>query len=250
MTDSRRLSRRDLFLGRFLQRAAEPRVPRSAPVGTVPGADPAASSAASPRSAYRSFPLHRPPSALPEDDFLAACTRCGDCAAACPHHAIAPAPARLRMAERTPIIQPMLAPCRMCPDLPCVAACAPRALRPAQPVRMAEAQIETWACLAHNGSFCTVCSEHCPVPNAIVLTAGRPTIDPAHCTGCGVCQHVCPAPANAVLLMPLAERPLVPVGPEPHGGSSSSGNETGANETGEVGNRGDDTRPPDAGPAP
>jgi ferredoxin-type protein NapG len=28
------------------------------------------------------------------------------------------------------------------------------------------------------------------------------------CTGCGVCQFVCPAPHNAVLLMPVPERPV------------------------------------------
>jgi translation initiation factor RLI1 len=37
---------------------------------------------------------------------------------------------------------------------------------------------------------------------------GKPRIIEETCTGCGVCQHVCPAPANAILLMPVQERPL------------------------------------------
>lgn len=51
-------------------------------------------------------------------------------------------------------------------------------------------------CLAST-SFCTVCSERCPVPGAIVVELGRPRVDPAHCDGCGVCVGVCPAPINA-----------------------------------------------------
>jgi ferredoxin-type protein NapG len=50
--------------------------------------------------------------------------------------------------------------------------------------------------------------EACPVPGAIEIAGDKPKIVDAHCTGCGVCQFVCPAPDNAVLLVPLAERPL------------------------------------------
>lgn len=198
------ISRRDFFLGRFTTRHHANERARVARQEES-------------RSPRRSFPLHRPPGALAEDDFLAACTRCGDCATACPHGAIQPAPARLRVAEGTPVIQPMLAPCRMCVDLPCVSACEPRALRREQPARMAEARVEIWACLAYTGSFCTVCSEQCPVPGAIRLTAGKPTVVQELCTGCGVCQHVCPAPANAILIMPLAARATTqPAETNPH----------------------------------
>ncbi|MCZ7680343.1 MAG: 4Fe-4S binding protein [Sandaracinaceae bacterium] len=30
---------------------------------------------------------------------------------------------------------------------------------------------------------------------------GRPRVVEGECTGCGVCQHVCPAPRNAILLV-------------------------------------------------
>jgi ferredoxin len=49
------------------------------------------------------------------------------------------------------------------------------------------------ACIALT-SFCTVCSERCPVPGAIVMTAGRPAVVPAACDGCGRCVATCPAP--------------------------------------------------------
>ncbi len=197
------ISRRDLFrrLG-APGRAAARATSRSGIEGT-----PSASSEA--RSRNRSFPLHRPPGAIGEEAFLAACTSCGECATACPHGAIVTAPDRLRRGARTPTIVPLIAACQMCPDTPCITACEPRALRPEQPLRMAEARIQPWACLAHQGTFCSVCRERCPVPGAIELAGGKPIIVDDLCTGCGVCQFVCPAPENAILLMPLAVRPTV-----------------------------------------
>jgi len=99
------------------------------------------------------------------------------------------------------------AACVMCADAPCISACEPRVLRRDQPLKMGVAWIQPMACLAHNGSFCTVCSERCPVPGAIRLDGGRPSIDAGVCTGCGTCAYVCPAPSNAVVVMPLADRP-------------------------------------------
>ena len=56
-------------------------------------------------------------------------------------------------------------------------------------------------CLAWQGSFCSVCSERCPEPGAIVVEQGKPRVDPGKCTGCRVCHDVCPAPRNAVFLV-------------------------------------------------
>lgn len=155
----------------------------------------------------RTLPIHRPPGALPEAAFLAGCTRCGECIRVCPVGAITLAPARFRQAAGTPCIDPLVAACVMCADTPCITACEPRVLRQDRPLKMGVAYIETMACLAHTGSFCTVCSEHCPVPGAIELAAGKPRIRPDVCTGCGLCATVCPAPINAVVVMPLADRP-------------------------------------------
>ncbi len=202
-----RLSRRDLLRGRLLDALLGPepaaaRAPSVAPEGPI--------TPTTPVRHRRAFPLLRPPGAVEEQEFLAGCTRCNACAEACPHDAIAPAPERLRAAAGTPLIDPFRAPCRMCADLPCAAACEPAVLRADLPRTMGTARIQPFACLAHQGSFCTVCSEHCPEPGAIAVESGKPRIIEAACTGCGVCQHVCPAPENAVLLMPLAERPATP----------------------------------------
>ena len=72
---------------------------------------------------------------------------------------------------------------------------------------MGDAMIQEHNCLAHQGTFCSVCFEQCPVPDALRIENNVPVIDPAVCTGCGVCHHVCPAPVNAVMILPLRERP-------------------------------------------
>jgi ferredoxin-type protein NapG len=137
-----------------------------------------------------------------EPEFLAGCTRCGDCIPACPVDAIVVAGDRYGPAAGTPVIEPMTSPCIMCDDTPCIAACEPGVLRREAGLRMGTASVDHGQCLAWQGTLCTVCSERCPVDGAIAVTGGRPAIDATACTGCGVCQHVCPAPYNAVLLLP------------------------------------------------
>ena len=58
-------------------------------------------------------------------------------------------------------------------------------------------------CLAYQRSFCSTCSERCPVEGAIKVEMGIPQIVADTCTGCGICAEVCPAPTNAILMMPV-----------------------------------------------
>ena len=51
-------------------------------------------------------------------------------------------------------------------------------------------------------SFCSVCVERCPVDGAMKVTNNLPSVVPDVCTGCGICHEVCPAPRNAVFLLP------------------------------------------------
>ncbi len=153
------------------------------------------------------FPLLRPPGAIAEADFLVACTRCGDCASACPHDAIRNAPARLREASGTPIVDPHVSPCLMCEDLPCITACETGALRSEAPAALGTAHVQPLDCLNRLSSSCSVCVERCPVPGVMAFLGDLPSVDGAMCTGCGICQHVCPAPTNAIVLLPNADRP-------------------------------------------
>lgn len=57
-------------------------------------------------------------------------------------------------------------------------------------------------CLAYQNNFCSVCSERCPEIGAIVTERGIPRILADACTGCNICHEVCPAPTNAILMIP------------------------------------------------
>ncbi|HEX8441758.1 4Fe-4S binding protein [Archangium sp.] len=77
------------------------------------------------------------------------------------------------------------------------------------PVPGMTVRVRPQLCLAWQGSFCSTCSERCPVENAIVIELGRPRVVEDRCNGCGVCVQVCPAPLNAFEFLP--SRQQVPV---------------------------------------
>ena len=212
MPDDPDISRRSLLRGKFLGRVAAVAANAMAAgveaFEAVVAKDAAAAPSAGPGITGRRFvlPIHRPPGAVDELSFLSGCTRCNECVKACPVSAIVHAPARFREAAGTPMIDPHTSACVMCEDTPCITSCKPGVLRADQPKKRGVAWIQTMACLAHTGSFCTVCSERCPVPGAIEVAMGKPRILENECTGCGVCAAVCPAPVNAIVVMPLADR--------------------------------------------
>lgn len=150
-------------------------------------------------------PLLRPPGAVAEARFLELCNRCGDCASACPHAAIATAPPVYRAASGTPRIDPSVAPCRLCEDLPCIGACETGALRD-DGARMGTARINRFDCINALGTSCSICAEQCPVDQAIDSSGPIPAVRQDLCVGCGLCHHVCPAPRNAVAILPNSER--------------------------------------------
>lgn len=194
-------------------RPAEPS-PVARPRKTIGGIsiEPVAVTPLSTNGRPRSLPVFRPPGAVEESQFLAGCTRCGDCITACPHDAIQKAPERLGQISTsgvtgTPVIDADAQACLMCEDFPCISACPTGVLTSNIPILMGTARITEHLCLPHHGTACTVCSERCPVDNAITVVDGKPTVNEDSCTGCGVCRQVCPAPENAVLLMPTFSRP-------------------------------------------
>lgn len=83
------------------------------------------------------------------------------------------------------------------------AASAPAAATPIAPGLVPE--LLPHRCLA-TSSFCSVCSERCPVPGAIVTDRGRPRVVPDLCDGCGRCLAVCPAPILAFALVARSPR--------------------------------------------
>lgn len=146
------------------------------------------------RFSARKGPL-RPPWALAENDFLHACTRCGDCVRACPTHVVTDRDAGY------PSIDFSAGECTFCGE--CAAACRTGALKRAQgqPAWPARAAIGE-QCLAQRKIECRICGDQCEA-RAIrfPLKAGGiavPVLDSSSCTGCGACVASCPAAAISV----------------------------------------------------
>jgi ferredoxin-type protein NapG len=154
----------------------------------------------------RTLPILRPPGAVEESAFLERCSRCGDCASACPHGAIRVAGPRFGGAEGTPYIDVASQPCWLCEDMPCISACNDAALV-ANGDRMGTASINRFDCLNSLGPACDVCVEKCPIDGALRRVRGRPpVVESALCVGCGVCAYGCPAPRNAIVIIPNQAR--------------------------------------------
>ena len=139
----------------------------------------------------------RPPGALPEIGFLAACTRCGKCSEVCPPHAIRVVRSDGGLAAGTPFIDPKLQPCIACPDMPCVEACPTGALTVPEHrwagYRLAEVSFRPDRCITFQGSSCRVCADACPVGEAALVMdeQGHPSLHREGCVGCGVCVREC-----------------------------------------------------------
>jgi len=128
-------------------------------------------------------------------NFFARCTRCGQCAEACPEGIIS--------ADRDglPVVKFSDGECTFCGE------CAEKCMEGALVHTTDEAPWSLKAsvtanCLSVQGVMCRACMENCE-PQSITFrlaTKGRslPVIDEASCTGCGAC--VAPCVANAIVM--------------------------------------------------
>ena len=139
----------------------------------------------------------RPPGALSEIGFLAACTRCSACVDVCPPRAIIRVPPDGGLAAGTPYIDTDRQPCTVCPDMPCAAACPTDALTlpPAgwAGYRLAALELVVDRCVTYQGTPCGVCARACPVGETALGMdeGGHPVIRAEGCVGCGVCVRAC-----------------------------------------------------------
>lgn len=152
----------------------------------------------------------RPPGALPENDFLAACIRCGLCVQSCPFDTLKLTDARSVAALGTPYLIARDVPCYLCkgyPELKCIVSCPTPALQPVaslREIRMGVAAINRDTCLAWLGTSCRACWHACPLPNeAIVLDElGRALVDEKICIGCGLCDYACVTDPSSIVITP------------------------------------------------
>jgi len=148
----------------------------------------------------------RPPGALAEIGFLAACTRCGACIDVCPPHALVKVPSDGGLAAGTPHFDPATEPCAACATMPCAAACPTPALSLPQQgwagYRLGDLELHPERCLTFRGTPCRICADACPVGEAALTIdhAGHPVIRREGCVGCGVCLHACPTSPSSYQL--------------------------------------------------
>lgn len=162
----------------------------------------------------------RPPGAGAEEDFLAACIRCGLCVRDCPYDTLKLANVAEDVALGTPYFEARKVPCEMCDDIPCVKACPTGALdhelTNIDEARMGLAVlVDQEECIAFQGLRCEVCYNVCPVRDK-AITINRqhnertgkhalfiPVVHSNACTGCGKCERACILEEAAIKVFPL-----------------------------------------------
>ncbi|RIL06623.1 MAG: 4Fe-4S ferredoxin [Proteobacteria bacterium] len=195
----------------------------------------------------------RPPGALDEERFLAACIKCGQCVQVCPVQAIVLADADEGLGVGVPYVDARSQACDFsCDALSCILACPTGALshelKMKEEVRMGVARLaRPEACLARRGeplrgtargpdfpgllryedvdrwtpmpvathgydrAVCDLCVLECPIGESALRLVPLPPEDggapglftpEVHrgCTGCGVCQMICPAEPAAIVV--------------------------------------------------
>jgi MauM/NapG family ferredoxin protein len=151
----------------------------------------------------------RPPGALPEVAFLAACTRCGECVKVCPPFAIRKAPADSGLQAGTPYIDPAIQGCTVCETMPCAAACPTEALTLPKDgwagYRLAALELVPERCVTFSGTPCRACVDACPVGERALSSDedGHPVLKAEGCVGCGVCVRACITTPSSYILRPL-----------------------------------------------
>jgi len=181
----------------------------------------------------------RPPGALPENDFLKACIKCGLCAEACENRDSnkkkdgSSRIGTLKMAKGgdhkmigTPFFIPTEVPCYMCDDIPCVPVCPsgaldmPSLLNKKEELdinksRMGLAVVHEESCIAFWGIQCDACYRACPLlDEAISLEYQKnertgkhafllPVVHSDICTGCGLCEKACVTEKPAIFILPI-----------------------------------------------
>lgn len=158
----------------------------------------------------------RPPGAIIEPDFAAACIKCGLCVDACPYDTLRLATLGEATLSGTPSFVPRDVPCYMCPDIPCAKACPTGALdhgmKDINAARMGLAVVDQENCLSYRGLRCEVCWRACPVRDRAITVQPQqrgvskhamfvPLVHSEACTGCGICEKRCPTEVASIRIV-------------------------------------------------
>jgi MauM/NapG family ferredoxin protein len=159
--------------------------------------------------------LIRPPGALPENEFLRTCIRCGECMKSCLTNTLQPCLWESGLEGLwTPKLDLRLAPCEPNCHV-CGKVCPTQAIRSLSLDEKTHAKIGTAVlrkemCLVWSqNKLCLICDEICPY-NAIVFRPvegfRRPVVVASRCNGCGYCEQRCPVKGDsAIVVVPDGE---------------------------------------------
>jgi ferredoxin len=165
--------------------------------------------------------LLRPPGAVPEEEFLDLCIRCGSCMKVCMRNAIHPA-----MLEGGPeaVMTPVMffrlgyceLNCTLCGQVCPTGAIKELSIEEKHNYKIGEAFIDQDRCIPFiSANNCIVCEEQCPVAEkAIILedvevsepgvgqvTVKRPKVLEKLCIGCGICETRCPVEGRSAIIV-------------------------------------------------
>jgi len=151
--------------------------------------------------------LIRPPGSLPEDQFVAVCTGCGECLKVCPNNALQSTLLEAGLAGLyTPRLVPRIGYCEEFCNF-CGRICPTEAIRPLpieekRLLQMGVAHIDKTRCIAWDTEkICLVCNEQCSYLAIIGDDKKRPIIKEEKCTGCGICENKCPVDGESAIVV-------------------------------------------------
>jgi MauM/NapG family ferredoxin protein len=163
----------------------------------------------------------RPPGALPEEQFLDRCIRCGKCMKVCPTNGLQPTFLEAGVEGiGTPILVPRVGQCEyVC--VSCTRVCPTNAITELneiekKSIKIGTARIDTTRCIPWSEyEDCLVCEEQCPIPTKAIKFEVReiitfngdvrrikfPVVLKDKCIGCGICENKCPVKPQAAIII-------------------------------------------------
>lgn len=161
---------------------------------------------------YKIHRFVRPPGSVKEKEFLEKCIRCGECMQVCPTNFIQPALFEAGVEGMwTPVLNAQTGYCEYTCNK-CTLVCPTNAIetltvKEKKQFKMGTAVVDRNRCYTFaDGYNCAVCEEHCPIPEKAIRFREVDTwnfegrlvkvkqiyVVPDLCTGCGICENVCP----------------------------------------------------------
>lgn len=188
-----------------------------------------------------------------EARFTDLCIKCGQCLKVCLTNGLQPA---LTEAGLSALWTPRLIfrlgeceyNCNLCGQA-CPTGAIPRLeLQEKQEYKLGMAFIDKMRCIPYITPYnCTICEEHCPTPDKAIIFQRRwvkrdeerveilrPIVEEQLCTGCGICERVCPVVGVAAVRVYRT-----PPGPAYHGDEAGEYGTAGGREYGDSGGYGD-----------